>query len=190
MFLGDNDSTFGDIKNAIAYLGFNYETDANVKGGFNVDTKSAAQARNMMLIFSPEIVGSILFMSTQSGFGPKMGTKAILEAQKKIIESIGKATKSADNVYKTTLAGGKHSGFLKNFIERNPNEIIKSIKSMQSGNQGINIHLDKIANPTKYVSNWNTLRPSHQQSLITGWQNTVTKHTEQIQILQTILSKK
>ncbi len=60
---------------------------------------------------------------------------------------------------------------------------------MQSGNQGIGVHLDKIANPSKYVPNWSTLRPNHQQSLINGWQNTVTKHTEQIQILQTLLGK-
>lgn len=91
--------------------------------------------------------------------------------------------------YETALAGGKHSGFLKNYLGRSADEISKSIKSMQTGNQGISVHLDKIANPTKYVPNWNSLRLSHQQSLINGWQNTVTKHTEQIQILQTLLGK-
>jgi len=97
------------------------------------------------------------------------------------------AAKGGMTAYETALAGGKHSGFLKNYIGRNADEINKAIRSMQTGNQGISVHLDKIANPTKYVPNWNTLRPGHQQSLIKGWQNTVTKHTEQIEILRGIL---
>lgn len=97
--------------------------------------------------------------------------------------------KGGITAYETALAGGKHSGFLKNYLGRSADEITKGIRSMQSGKQGISVHLDKIANPSKYVPNWSTLRPGHQQSLINGWQNTVTKHTEQIQILQTILGK-
>ncbi len=100
------------------------------------------------------------------------------------------AAKSGITAFDKAVAGGKHSGFLKNYLDRSADEISKSITSMQTGNQGINIHLDKIANPTKYVPNWISLRISHQQSLINGWQNTVTKHTEQIQILQTLLTGK
>jgi hypothetical protein len=97
------------------------------------------------------------------------------------------AAKGGMTAYETALAGGKHSGFLKNYLGRNADEINKAIKSMQSGKEGISVHLDKLANPTKYVPDWNTLRAGHQQSLIKGWQNTVTKHTEQIQILKGIL---
>ena len=99
------------------------------------------------------------------------------------------AAKLGNTTYETALAGGKHSGFLKNYLGRSDDEINKAIRSMQSGNQGISVHLDKIANPTKYVPNWTTLRSSHQQSLLNGWQNTVTKHSEQIQILNILLSK-
>jgi hypothetical protein len=68
----------------------------------------------MMLIFSPEIVGSILFLSSGSGFGPKMSTKAILEAQKKMIQSIAKAAKGVtslldDAASLVKLNGGKNS---------------------------------------------------------------------------------
>ena len=100
---------------------------------------------------------------------------------------VGRSTKSGVTAYETAFEGGKHSGFLKNYIGRNADEINKAIKSMQTGKQGINAHLDKIANPSKYVADWNGLRPGHQQNLLNGWQNTVTKHTEQIQILKTIL---
>ena len=91
------------------------------------------------------------------------------------------------NAYKTALSGGKHSGFLKNYIGRSPNEINKAINSLQSGNRGINVHLDKIANPTKYVPNWNNLSPSYQQNLINGWQREITNGREQIEILRYLL---
>jgi len=99
------------------------------------------------------------------------------------------AAKLGTTAYETALAGGKHSGFLKNYLGRSEDEINKAIRSMQSGNQGINVHLDKIANPTKYVPNWTNLRSSHQESLLNGWRNTVTKHFEQIQILNKLLNK-
>jgi len=76
---------------------------------------------------------------------------------------------------------------LKNYLGRNPNEIRKAINSLQSGNRGINVHLDKIANPNKYVPNWNTLSPSHQQNLINGWQMEIMNNSEQIEILRALL---
>jgi hypothetical protein len=95
--------------------------------------------------------------------------------------------KEGATAYKTALSGGKHSGFLRNYTRRSPNEINKAINSLQSGNRGINIHLDKIANPTRYVPNWNTLSPSYQQSLINGWQSEITNGREQIEILRYLL---
>lgn len=43
------------------------------------------------------------------------------------------------------------------------------------------------ANPSKYVPNWNTIRPGHQQSLIKGWLKEITNGAEQIKILRGIL---
>ncbi len=97
-----------------------------------------------------------------------------------------KATKGV-TAYETALAGGKHSGFLKNYYGRSADELNKAINTLQTGKRGINTHLDKIANPSKYVSNWNILRPSHQQSLINGWQKEITNGKEQIQILKKLL---
>ncbi|MDR1199322.1 MAG: hypothetical protein LBK94_10010 [Prevotellaceae bacterium] len=79
--------------------------------------------------------------------------------------------KSGMSAYKTALSGGKHSGFLKNYLGKSPKEINKAITSYQ---KATNVHLDKIANPNKYVSDWNALRLGHQQSLIRGWQNEIT----------------
>ncbi len=97
------------------------------------------------------------------------------------------AAKTGTSAYETALAGGKHSGFLKNYLGKSPKEINKAINSLQAGNRGINVHLDKVANPSKYVPNWNTLSPSHQQSLINGWQKEIINADEQIQILKEML---
>ena len=100
------------------------------------------------------------------------------------LSGVGRAAKGVGNAYKIAQAGGKHAGFLKNYAGKTPAQINKAINSYQKAS---NIHLDKIGNPTKYVPNWNTLRPGHQQSLIRGWRNEVTNFGEQIQILQGIL---
>ena len=104
----------------------------------------------------------------------------------RIDDEVG-AAKGGMTEYETALAGGKHSGFLKNYLGRSADEINKAINTLQTGKRGINTHLDKIANPSKYVPNWNTLRPNHQQSLINGWQKEITNGTEQIQILKGLL---
>lgn len=97
------------------------------------------------------------------------------------------AAKGGKSAFDIAKAGGKHSGFLKNYTGRSADEINKAINTLQTGKRGINTHLDKIANPSKYVPNWNALRPSHQQSLINGWQKEITNGIEQIQILRGLL---
>lgn len=106
-----------------------------------------------------------------------------------VVKSEQLATNGASPAYQTALAGGKHSGFLKNYLSRSTEEINKAINTLQNGKRGINTHLDKIANPTKYVPNWNSLQAGHQQSLISGWQKEITNASEQIQILMGILGK-
>jgi RHS repeat-associated protein len=102
---------------------------------------------------------------------------------------VGGATKTGMSVFDIAKAGGRHSGFYKNYVGRSADEINKAINTLQTGKRGINTHLDKIANPSKYVPNWNNLRPSHQQSLINGWQKEINNANEQIQILRGILGK-
>ncbi len=99
----------------------------------------------------------------------------------------GEVARTGNNAFKIAQSGGKHSGFLKNYLGRSPDQINKAINTLQTGKRGINVHLDKISNPSKYVPNWNTLRSGHQQSLIRGWQKEITNGREQIEILRGIL---
>jgi hypothetical protein len=113
-----------------------------------------------------------------------------------IIYNIFRGVKYAINIfaenadaYEEALNGGKHAGFLKNYRGRNANEIRKAIRSLQSGKRGIETHLDKLANPTKYVPNWKNLNPQYRQNLINDWQKEIINAKEQIQILEKLLNE-
>lgn len=114
---------------------------------------------------------------------------SIIPFEGAIISSLGKAAKTGKSVFDIAKEGGRHSGFYKNYVGRSADEINKAISTLQTGKRGINTHLDKIANPNKYVPNWNTLRSGHQQSLINGWQKEINNANEQIQILRGILGR-
>ena len=97
------------------------------------------------------------------------------------------AAKGGKSAFEIAKSGGKHAGFYKNYIGRNADELNKAINTLQTGKRGINTHIDKIANPNKYVPSWNSLRSNHQKSLIKGWQKEIRNAEEQIQILRGIL---
>jgi hypothetical protein len=141
------------------------------------ESKVLIQSASQTPVSVPKIAEKVA-LSTQKA--QAVAEKATAKATSKVVETVGKSA------YDIAASGGKHSGFLKNYLGRSSNEISKAIKSMQSGKEGITVHLDKMTNPTKYVPNWHSLRPTHQQNLLKGWQTTVTKHTEQIQILKKI----
>ncbi len=90
--------------------------------------------------------------------------------------------------FKVAQEGGKHAGFLKNYFSRGMKEINSAMESLQTGKRGIGVHLDKIANPSKYVKDWDSLRKQHQESLIRNWQKEIVNAREQIEILKGILS--
>ncbi|MDD2637040.1 MAG: hypothetical protein PHW82_16220 [Bacteroidales bacterium] len=63
---GDN-ATVGDIQDALTQRNYNYQKDPSVAGGFRVDTEKQYKGWAMMQIYSPDIVGTILFMSLGTG---------------------------------------------------------------------------------------------------------------------------
>ena len=48
----------------------------------------------------------------------------------------------------------------------------------------MDLHLDKIAAPEKYLDGWPGLRESHQASILREWRKEITDHQEQIAILK------
>lgn len=181
--LAPDNASVGDIQDALSQRNYSYQKDANVQGGFRVDTKKQYKGWATMQYCDPEIFGTILFMSLGIGGTIEQVGKTAVRA------AVTNVTMGGRTAFDIAKAGGKHAGFFKNYIGRSPAEINKAINSLQTGNRGINVHLDKIANPSKYVKNWDALNPSHQQSLIRGWQKEINNSTEQIQILKGILGQ-
>ena len=81
---------------------------------------------------------------------------------------------------------------LKNILklDLDAKQIQKAINSLKDGKRGIKTHLDKIANPSKYVEGWDVLRQSHKDHLIEGWRKEIQNASEQIDILSDLLNKK
>jgi hypothetical protein len=94
---------------------------------------------------------------------------------------MGDSQQPLANAYDVAKAGGKHAGFLKHLSKMGPRQRLKAMRSFQ---QEVDTHLDKIADPAKYVDGWANLRESHRQSLLRGWQVEVNDHLEQMQILK------
>lgn len=64
--LASDNASVGDIEESLNSKGYNYTKDANIAGGFNVDTKEAYKGWTMMQIFSPENIGSILMLANSN----------------------------------------------------------------------------------------------------------------------------
>lgn len=102
--------------------------------------------------------------------------------------------KFGDNVsdaFKEAYAGGKHSGMLQNVLKQDlsPAQIEKSIDTYMNGKRGIKTHLDKIANPQKYVKDWDNLRQGHRDNLMNGWKTEIQNNYEKIDILNDLLKR-
>jgi RHS repeat-associated protein len=98
--------------------------------------------------------------------------------------------KLTGKAYDVALLGGKHSGFLNNYLNRSIKEIEKAISSMKSN---IIEHQNLISNPSKYMKelgkgNWDLLDPREQNNLLKAkWPEDIQRANEQIDILQGIL---
>ena len=92
-----------------------------------------------------------------------------------------------NNAFEAAQAGGKHSGFLQNYIGKPVNELKSGIASMQ---KQIAEHIEKIANPEKYIPNFRQLDPRQQGALIgSKWPSDIGRLQEQINILQGLLKQ-
>ncbi|PKP20330.1 MAG: hypothetical protein CVU05_09340 [Bacteroidetes bacterium HGW-Bacteroidetes-21] len=115
--LAPDNASVGDIQDALSQRNYSYQKDPSVPGGFRVDTEKQYKGWTMMQYYSPDIVGTILFMSLGTG-----GTT----------EQVGKtAARSAiANVTKTSTTVLK--GAVKNNYSRFVSKIPANSKSNAS----------------------------------------------------------
>jgi RHS repeat-associated protein len=96
----------------------------------------------------------------------------------------------AGKAFQIAKAGGRHAGLIVNYASRTDGQILKAINSLEFGKKGLNVHLDKIANPSNYYKNWDKLTKDHQQRVINNWQREVDRFAEEIDVLKGILGER
>lgn len=100
------------------------------------------------------------------------------------IESGGRI---AGKAFEAAKAGGKHAGFLKNYVQRTEREIQRAIRSLERRTEE---HLQKVANPEKYAEGWSGLSIERQQDMIKYWQKEATTYREQAEVLRGLIKEK
>ena len=94
----------------------------------------------------------------------------------------------ASSAFRNASAGGKHSIFLENSLDYTTKQLEKGIASFE---KQISLHQEKIANPSKYIENWDALDPRQQKALINKkWPSDIERLTEQRDILHDVLKSK
>lgn len=95
--------------------------------------------------------------------------------------------KSPSEAYIAAKNGGKHAPLIKLYSGKPAKEIQKGVKSLE---KQITVHQDKIANPSKYCPDWDTMDPRRQEALINKrWPTEIQCYTEERDILQSILDQ-
>ncbi|MEZ4736343.1 MAG: hypothetical protein R3E79_55360 [Caldilineaceae bacterium] len=85
-------------------------------------------------------------------------------------------------------SGGRHSGFYANHLTDTSQQLQKGVRSLEAQ---IAEHYDKIANPRKYIPEWDDLDPRQQKHLVeTKWLKDIERQQEQKDILQGILNER
>ena len=92
------------------------------------------------------------------------------------------APKSA---YDVAQSGGRHAGFLKNYLGKATAEIQRGISSLE---RQVAEHEAKIAEPEKAIENWSKLDPRQQAALVNKkWPSDIARQKELIEVLKGIL---
>jgi RHS repeat-associated protein len=81
--------------------------------------------------------------------------------------------------------GGRHAGFLRNYMNKSPSELRKGITSIE---KQIAEHQAKIANPEKAIPNFRQLDPRQQKALLENkWPSDIQRQQQQLEILRGLL---
>jgi hypothetical protein len=125
--------------------------------------------------------------AAELGKAADAGEKAAQEAAR-AAEMAGKPKPKVNiSAYETAANGGKHSGFLRNYLGESPEELRRGIASLQ---KQIAEHRDKIANPEKYIPNFKQLDPRQQAALLgKKWPSDIHRLQEQLEMLQELLRR-
>ncbi|CCB88323.1 hypothetical protein SNE_A04460 [Simkania negevensis Z] len=97
-------------------------------------------------------------------------------------------SQSESEVLKAAIRKDSHVKMVRDYLDKPAKEIQKGIRSYE---KLITEHKDKIANPSKFIPNWDKLHPERQDALINKkWPAEIQCYTEQRDVLQSILNER
>jgi tetratricopeptide (TPR) repeat protein len=97
-------------------------------------------------------------------------------------------SQSESEVYRIAVSQNKHVKMVRDYLDKPTKEIQKGISSYE---KQIAVHKDKIANPTKYIPEWDKLDPRQREALLNKkWPAEIQGYEEQRNLLQSILSER
>jgi len=120
----------------------------------------------------------------KSGIGALkgMGQAAFRKAREAMTR---RATDAAKTALQVAQEGGRHAGFLRNYVGKSSTELRRAISSYE---KRIAEHQAKIANPDKFIPNFKQLDPRQQRALLEStWPGDIQRLQEQASILRELL---
>lgn len=95
------------------------------------------------------------------------------------------AVQGAQSALQIASEGGRHAGFLRNYVGKSAEELRRGVASLE---KQVATHLDKIRNPEKYIEGFSRLDPRRQKALLEKtWPGDIKRQREQIDILKRLL---
>jgi RHS repeat-associated protein len=89
--------------------------------------------------------------------------------------------------YVIAREGGRHAGFLKNYLGKSAAELQKAIKSLEANAAK---HAEMAANPSAHAADWASRSPQARQGLINYWLKEAQRYFEQAEVLRGILQSR
>jgi RHS repeat-associated protein len=133
--------------------------------------------------FGPAIYNALTrFSNSQSG--QELTQSAIETVTNSQAPNLATPTPSGavKGAYEIALEGGRHAGFLRNYLGKSAAELERGIGSLE---RQIATHLDKIKSPGKYIEGFDKLDPRQQRALVNEkWLSDVQRQREQLEILK------
>ena len=91
------------------------------------------------------------------------------------------------NPFAVAKAGGRHAGLLKQYLEKSTRGVQKAMRSYE---KVVQEHLDKLANPEKFATDWASKTPEEQLGLLRKWQKDIERNQELMEIMRGILRER
>jgi tetratricopeptide (TPR) repeat protein len=182
-----------------------------------VASKSVNSAKELVTVCKNlQIAQETLVLETVSGIGAPVKIAEIVEIGKKTailgeefgftvqeinhLQKAGKlegaintrldrlVSQSESEVLKAAISKDSHVKMVRDYLNKPAKEIQKGIKSYE---KQIALHQEKIANPSKFIPDWDKLHPERQHALINKkWPAEIQCYTEQRNVLQSILNER